>query len=238
MNTQYDVEEWATGTTRGRQVFNYSYRMLGTELKGWKLLKVVSMQEGADLRKKAYLWQSTSDPEREMVRIDVTEHHNWRRAQQSLHEHLTNSMRPDIPRGTKKLAQLGDVVFAGREPRTDAAGVISLTLGNVFVTVSSVGEKTVDVSEIAARVEALLSEPPTKSQLAKGRARARTPKMAAVKENQPYLLIKELSKAAPRGEWLKVIVSDGELRREGDALIYVSPQGGKKDVRTFTFSGK
>lgn len=237
MNTHYNVEEWAAGTTRGRQVFNYNYRMLGTEVKGWKLLKVVTLKEDRDVTEKAYIWQSESDPEHEMIRVGITEHHNWRKAQESLHAHLMQCMRPDVPRGTKKLAQLGDVIFVSREPHTDVAAAVSFTRGNVFVSVSSVGEKNVDVSEIAAWLDGGLSGPPAKREVETGRARALTPKMANVKANEAYVLIKNLQKAAPRGGWLKIIVPEGELSRKGNALIYVSSQGGRKRVETFAADG-
>jgi hypothetical protein len=236
MNTHYNIEEWAAETTRGRQVFNYNYRTLGTEIRGWRLLKVVTLQEGRDVTEKAYMWQSKSDPEHEVIRVDVTECHNWRQAQESLHEYLMHCMRPDIPRGTKKLAQLGDVNLVSREPQTDVAVTISFTRGNVCISVGSVGEKNVDVSDAAARLDHALSKPPAKSEVEKGRVRALTPKVATLEANKAHVLIRNLQKTAPRGRWLKIIVPDGELSRKGDALIYVSPQGGKKQVGTFAIS--
>jgi hypothetical protein len=236
MNATYDVVVWATETTRGRQVFNYNYRMLATEIKGWKLLKVVTMQEGHDVTEKAYIWQSKSDSEHEMIRVDITERHNWRQAQESLHENLKERMRPDIPRGAKKLAQLGDVVFVSREPQTDIPGAISFTRGNVFVSVSSIGEKSIDVSDIATRLDRVLSESPATREVEKGKVRALTPNVATVKANEAYVLIKNLQETAPGGGWVKIIAPDGELSRKRDALIYVSAQGGEKQVGIFAIS--
>ena len=236
MNTQYSLEEWATGTKRGRQVFNYGYRLSGSEFNGWKLLKVVTMREDRDVTEKAYVWESTSNPKHEMVRVDITERHNWRLAQESLHEHLMHSMRPDIPRGTKKLAKLGDVVFVGREPQTDIPGAISFARGNVCVSVSSAGEKSIDVSDIAARLDRALSDPPAKREVEKGKVRALPPKTVTVKANEPYILIKNLPETVTRRGLLKIIVPDGELSRKGGALVYVSAQGGKKRVGAFAVS--
>lgn len=237
MNTHYNVEEWAAETTRGRQVFNYNYRMLGTEVRGWKLAKVVTMQESRDATERVYLWQSKSESKREMIRVDITERHNWRLAQESLREHLNHCMRPDIPRGTKKLTLVGDVNFVGREPQTDIAAAISFVRGNVCVSVSSVGERNVDVSKIATTLDRALSVPPAKREVEKGKVRVLTPKVATVKANETYVLIKDLREATPRGGWLKIIVPDGELSRKGDALIYVSTQSGEKQVGTFAVPG-
>ena len=232
MNTHYNAEEWAAETTVGRQVFNYNYRMLGREVQGWKLAKVVTMQESPDATERAYLWQSKSDPDREMVRVSITERHNWRSAQESLREQLDYSMRPAIPRGTKTLAQVGDVNYVGREAQTEIAAAISFTRGNVCVSVSSVGERNVDVSAIARTVDRALSAPPARREVEKGRVRA-APKVAAVEAEEAHVLVDNLGQAAPGGGWLKVIVPDGELRREGNTLIYASAQGGEKQVDVF-----
>jgi hypothetical protein len=236
MNTHYDKKEWAAGTTRGRQVFNFNYRMLGTESKGWNLLKVVSLREDRDVTERAYIWQSKNDPENELIRVDVAERHNWQQAQESLHEHLMQCMRPDIPRGTKKLAKLGDVVFTAREPQTDISAAISFSRGNVFVSVSSIGEKNMDVSDMASRLDRALNYRPPKKEIEKGKIRAFTPKATILKANEDFVLIKSLKKTASRGEWLKIIVPDGQLSRKDDSLIYASPKGGEKQVATFTMS--
>jgi hypothetical protein len=237
MEPQNDNREWATETTRGRLVFNYNIRMLGAEFKGWELMKTVTMQEDKDVTEKVYLWQNKSNPGREMVRVDITERHDWRLAQESLREHLKHCMRPDIARGTKNLASVGDVNFAGREPQTDITAAVSFTRGNVSVTVSSVGEKTVDVSEMAAIVDRALSEAPTKAEQDKGLVKARAPKTVAVESDKAQVLIENLQKASPRGAWLKIIAPDGELSRKGDALIYVSPEGGKKPIGIYAVRG-
>jgi hypothetical protein len=233
MNTQYDVKEWAARTTRGRQVYNHNYRMLGTELKGWKLLKVVTMQEGSDITEKAYLWQSKTDPEHEMIRVDITERHSWKQAQESLHGHLMESMRPDIPAGTKHLAQLGDVVFAGRSAEADVPAAVTFTRGNVLVSVSSAGEKHVDVSDAAALIDSALSESPAPKEVEKGNVRVLTPKSVTAEAKKASVLIDNLQKTSLREKWVKIIVPDGELGRKGDTLTYTPAAGGKKEVGTF-----
>ena len=233
MDTLYDVKEWARGTTRGRHVFNYNFRLAGDEIKGWELLKVVPMQGPGQLEEKVYLWQSKANPGREMVRVSIAERHNWRQAQERLHEELNHSMRPAIPRGTGKLAAVGDVTFVGRDPQSDVPAAISFVRGNVYVSIPSVGERNVDVSEFASQLDRLLSESPSRSVLDKGRVRVRAPKVATVEAGKPHVLIENLPAAAPRGQWLKIVAADGELSRQGDALVYSSPQGGKKQIGTF-----
>jgi hypothetical protein len=212
-------------------------RMLGTEFRGWELIKTVTMHEDKDVTEKVYLWQNKSNPGREMVRVSITERHDWRLAQESLREYLNHCMRPDITRGTKNLASVGDVNFAGREPQTDIPAAVSFTRGNVTVTVSSAGEKTVDVSEMTAMLDRALSEAPTKAAQDKGLVEARAPKTVAVEPGKAQILIENLQKASKGGAWLKIIAPDGELSRKDDALIYVSPEGGKKPIGIYAVRG-
>lgn len=237
MNTQYDKNEWAAGTTRGRQVFNFGYRLTGGEFKGWKLVKTVPMQEGRDLIETVYMWESGSDPQHEMVRVSITERHDWKLAQETLRLQLVERMRPEIPRGTKTLATLGDVNYVAREPQTDVAGSVTFTRGNVCVDVSTAGAKNVDVSAMAAVLDRALGEPSTGALAGQRTVRARVPASVDVAVGKSVVLVEKLPEAIPRGGWLKVIVPDGELRRKGDALIYVSPAGGRKKVSVFAASG-
>src|SRR5258708_3077026 len=192
MATENDIQEWAAGTTRGRQVFNLNYGMAGAEFKGWELIKTVTMRAEDDVTEKVYLWRNKKDPGHEMVRVEIAERHDWRLAQESLRNHLNHCMRPEIERGTRKVATLGDVNFAGREPQTDIPAAMSFTRGNVSVTISSVGEKTVDVSGMAAIVDRALSEPPAKKQ-------ARAPQSVTVEPGKPQVVIESLRKASPAG---------------------------------------
>ena len=67
METSYDVEEWATATTRGRNLFNYNFHLLGSDFRRWDLLKVVAMKTGQVPDEKTYLWKSKRDVTRNLV---------------------------------------------------------------------------------------------------------------------------------------------------------------------------
>lgn len=244
MDTQYDAEQWATETTRGRHVFNHNYRMSDGELRGWDLRKQVAMQQGPasargpagavrdragqELEETVYLWEGKGGAGLEVVRISIAELSDWRQAQQQLQVELGQSMRPDIPRGTGQLAGIGDVSFAARDPESDVPASIAFVRGNVCVTVRSVGKRNIDVSAIATSVDRALASAPTRAARAAGRASELTP--TPVKPEEKTVVVKDLRRGDDRGEWLKIIAPDGELRREGHALIYVSPEGGEKMI--------
>src|SRR5262249_34252930 len=163
----------ALEATRG--VFNYNFRLLGGEFRGWELLKVVDMKTGQVPDEKVYLWKSKGDPGRDMVRVLIAERSDWRLAQERLRDELSNSLRPDIPRGTGKLGGLGDIVFVSRNPQSDVPAAISFTRGNICVLVNSVGASNTDVSELAAILDNLLSKPPRKVEMKKRRVRLHAP---------------------------------------------------------------
>jgi hypothetical protein len=197
------------------------------------------MQDNDRIREKVYLWQNKAAGEQELVRVGVIELEDWRQAQQQLNTVLRYCMRPEIPRGTGKLASLGDVSFVGREADSDIPAAIFFTRGNVCVTASSVGEKSVDVSEIALGLDHALNGLGEKRTLLKIRSlRSRAPihKAIKVKARETKTVMEYLPREAPEGVWLKVVAPDGELRRTGNALVYVSLKSGKKSIATYTFS--
>jgi len=232
----YNAEEWARKTIEGRQVYNYNYTLSGKEIKDWHLIKVVDLNESKEQVARAYIFETPDNPKKEMMRVDITETYSWRSAQANLYKHLTESMRREIPHGTKELSKVGDVNFVGRAPESDIPVFISFTKGNLFISINSVGDKDINVSSIAIIVDEILGEIPTKSKIAKQKIRVLKPTQVVLKANKETVLIKSLKKAAPRGAWVKIIVSDGELSRRGDTLIYVSDKEGKKQVNIFSRS--
>ena len=232
MDSHYDIKAWAGETTLGRRLFNYNFRMLGREVTGWQMLKVVPMHRDSVLLEMTYLWQSKDAPNRQLVRVNVGELADWRAAQKHLLGILEHSMRPDLPRGTGKLAAVGDIEFVARELQSDISAAVQFTRGNIAVAVNSVGSVTVDVSDIAAIVDRMLTEPPTSVPSLRRLAKLQLPKTILVKGRKRVRLLKSLKKVGDR--WLKAIVPDGELRRSGDALEYTTPQPGKKTVQIFS----
>jgi hypothetical protein len=235
MDTDYNIEEWAARTDKGRQVYNYNYHLAGKEFKGWALIRTVVLGEAKEMTGKAYILENLSNPRQEMLRIDIIERHDWRQAQVSLLNNLLESMRPNIPNGTKELAKIGDVNYVGLMPESDIPIAFSFTRGNIFLSINSVGDKSVDVSVIAHDLDEALATVPAKNKN-KDRVRLLTPNEVSVKAQKPFVLIKNLRKIATPGIWLKIIVPDGELTRKGDDLQYVSAQEGKKQVNIFAIN--
>lgn len=228
MESQYDKKEWEAATTLGRRVFNYNFRMTGSELKGWELVNTAIMQDTAGLNERVYLWEKTGSKGHEMIRVSIAELNEWRSAQNHLHEQLRHSMRPNIPRASGKQAKTGDVSFVGQESDSKIVQALSFTRGNLSVTVSSVGDKPVDVTNVASMLDRMFSEPPQKDQIKKGTAKILAPEPLTAQKDKPVTVIERLPEAVPRSGWLKIIVPDGELSRQDDNVIYRADKAGKK----------
>ncbi len=232
MDTPYDLQAWADATTRGRRIYNYNYRMRGDELRGWELIKVVPMENTPGHHEIVYLWEKKGSEGQEQVRIGITEADDWRAAQYHLREQLRHSMRSDLPRGAGKLAAIGDINYAGQEPGGTRIASLVFSLGNVTIAISSVGDKSVDVSAIAQRLDHTLGEPPAKEELKAGKAERLTTAALKVKKGQMTTLIEHLPERTTTG-WHKFIAPDGELKREDDAIVYVSPSAGEKKIERY-----
>lgn len=232
MESQYDPKEWANRTARGRHIFNAGFRLVGTDLRGWRLIKTVPMETSRGEGEFAFIW-SRGEPKRFMVRVSTAELPNWRAAHRRLLEDLRASMRSDIPEGTGELAALGDVSYVGRDPETDTPASISFTRGNVHVTVRSVGDQTVGVGDIALRIDRMLNERPRKAQVRSQRTRAASIKVGERQARRPYRVVRNLPRTVGRDGWLQLIAPDGELRRDGNAIIYTAGKPGPKILESF-----
>ena len=225
VDTQYDVEEWARQTSLGRRVFNHNFRVRGTELRGWELLKATTMRDDASVTEQVYMLGRKGADESELVRISVVELHHWRLAQQQLLAQLSHTMRPALTPGEGRSA-VGDVGFVALAPKSKTVAHVSFARGNVTVSVASAGEKIVDVTTIAAHLDAAMSELPQRKAV-KDEARSLVRRAVMLKANRSTA-IEELP--ATGTEWIKIVVPDGELSREGSAVTYTSPEPGRKQV--------
>lgn len=233
MAENYDVKEWARETTRGRRVFNFNIRLTGKEIRGFALVKTVTMRSAPGLTETAYIWQSKASPNLEAFRINVTECDSWREAHESLRGLLLGSMHPDIPPGTRELATIGDVVYAGRRAADDMTKSIAFTRGNALISVNSGGSRDIDVSNVASLIDAALNDVPTTKDIDSGKVRRVKLAPVAGRANQAHTLVDNLPNTAPKGQWLKIIVPDGELGRRANALIYTPAETGEKRVESF-----
>ena len=230
MESQYDTKAWAAETTTGRHIFNYNYRMTGEELKGWELVSSTVMQNEAGVSEKIYMWQKKGSEGHQLIRIGIAELHDWQHAQNQLHNQLLHSMRPEVPRGTGKLSDTGDVNFVGKDAQSKTVSHMLFTRGNLAVSVSSAGDKAVDVSKFAKQLDGLFSEPPSKTDMERGAVEELSPKSLMVKQKRRTTIMEDIPKQIAPNGWLKVIAPDGEIVREENALLYKPTKVGRNRI--------
>lgn len=232
METRYDTASWADRTVAGRRIFNSGFQLLGHEFASWQLAKVVPIETSRREGEFVSIWQRFTDPGRELLRVQTAELPDWRRAQERLHEELEMSMRPNVPLGTGEHASIGDVVFVARDPESDVPAAIASTRGNVFSSVRSVGDRSIDVTAAAKWLDRALSRPPSESDVDQSTVETRLIEATAGSVGEKQVVIESINQASGFA-WLKVLAPAGELRREGDTLIYLADAPGPIRLETF-----
>ena len=240
MDSPYNVEEWMATTAAVRRVaiFNSNYRMTGTELKGWDLVNTVPMHDKPGADEIVYVWEKRGSGGREMIRISIAELGDRVNALHALKDTLDNAMHPQVPRSQGKLARSGDIMFAERAPDAGPVAAVYFTVGNVEVGINSVGDKEVDVSAAAAMLGEVFSAPPKPTAIKSKRAHPMPAKRSRSAPGEPAVLIDKLPEPGSASGWVKVIAPGGELKREGDSLVYVASAGDSKEVEGFVMMVK
>ena len=179
-----------------------------------------------------------------IIRVSLAELNNAQNAIARLEQELMQSMRPDIPQGTGDMEALGDVNFVARAAPADFTAGFSFARGNICVTVRNAGQKAVDVSELAKKIDELLSGNPAVEDEEQVGLRAsaveRTGRLGRTEERTIAAKGKERVTVVPTlGEvtkgWVRISVPHGELSREGKEVVYRSDAGGNVDLRISVF---
>jgi hypothetical protein len=232
MTAEYDPTSWAAETSLGRRVFNFNFRLSGDEMRGWELVNLTDADLESGAREHIYVYRQSKAPQEVLLRVDIIELDNWRSAQQRLHTTLLHCMRPEIPRAKGRLSRTGDICYMGDQADAGLATSAFFTRGNLFVSVTSVGDVLADVVSLAKKLDSMLSEVPKDTGSSRASAGKLSPdvQLKDVKEGEPVAVIDSLADVAADGGWIKVIAPDGELRRDEDRLVYLPEKGGKKKV--------
>lgn len=139
---------------------------------------------------------------------------------------------PNIVAGATALAGVESSEGPLKETGGTLAASLVFSLGNVTITISSVGDKTADVSAIALHLDHTRGETSFKEELKAGKAERLTKDALKVKMGQKSTFIECLPERETTG-WHKLIAPDGEIKREDDAIVYASPSAGEKKIERY-----
>jgi hypothetical protein len=200
--------------------------MVGDELAGWHLLKTMPMETAGGLRELVYVWEGPEGAGRELLRIGTAELPDWRLA----HERL--AAPPDNLGAIETRGSVGDIAVVERDPETDVPVAVSFARGNSYVSVRSAGDRVVDVTAAVERLDQSMRLPLELSGVDGARVEEGVLEVTSHEDGEERVIIESIVHTA-HGGWLKVLAPDGELRREGDSLIYVARSVGLTRIRTF-----
>jgi hypothetical protein len=234
MDSKQDVDTWLAEIATRPSVFNHNLRLRAAEFKGFDLVNEVQMAAPNGAAEHVYLFAKRKARDETLLRVSLSTHDDTRHALLALHDVVDNSMNPDIARAPGKLAKLVDIALAPRVEREQGLAAASFSVGNVAVTVHSVGAVTVDVSAAAVHLGKVLGVAPDKATLKSERAKSFAPAGVELRAGQALTLVEQLPEARPGAERIQLIASDGEFRREGVTLVYVARSSGPQRIELFT----
>lgn len=237
MESHHDVDAWLAETAGRPSVFNHNLRLRAGEFKGYELVNEARIAGSNGSTEHVYIYARRNAATETLLRVSVTEHPDARHALLALQETLDNSMNPEAARASGKLGRLADIGFALTSEGTDKGlGGALLSVGNVALSVRSVGKAATDVSAAAERVGKLLITPPDKNTQRAGHAAALPPPAAKMRAGEALTLIEHLPDSGPGADRIQVIAPAGELRREGASLVYVAAADGSPQIAGYTHS--
>ena len=147
LEEHFRAKDWYGHSDSGRRVIR-SFQLEGSELKGWKLLKI-TRSEGEGVVSIRSMW-SHGDNTNELLAIDVSVCTSVKAAHDTLLEALGNMQSGAIERKTERNMP-GDIAFGL------ANTMIAFARANLVVLVRNAGPAVVPVNTIARDLDALIN---------------------------------------------------------------------------------
>lgn len=245
MDTQHLLSTWIAEAALRPPVFNHNLRLAPRQFRGFDLVETVAMAAPPGSSETVYLFArrptagAKAAADAALLRVAVSSHADAHAALQALGQQLEGCMNPQIARAEGPLARSVHVGFAAAPHRAEGGhrpgmGAASFAVGNVAVSMASLGEQPVDVGPLATQLGRWLAEPPSAQALRSERATAYAPGAVRLEAGQPITLVDRLPPAAPGAPRLQALAASGTLRRDGDQLIYVAGGAGSHGVALYS----
>jgi len=237
MESLHDVDAWLAEIAKRPSVFNHNLRLRAGEFKGYALVNEAVLTGSNGAAEHVYIYALRNAATETLLRVSVTEHPDARHALLAMAEALDHCMNPEVARAGGKLGRLADLGFTAQGEGGKGLGLALLSVGNVALSLRSAGKGAADVAAPAEHVGKMLSTPPAKGAQREGQAAALPPPKVELRAGEVLTLIEHLPATGPGAERIQVIAPEGgELRREGDALVYVSTVRGSPRIEGYTHS--
>ena len=241
MDSHRNVDNWLAEIATRPRVFNHNLHLRAGTFKGFDLVNTVTMDAPHGATETVYLYarRKGKGAADEVLRVGISAHDDTRLALLALGQALDQCMNPDLPRAAGKLGKLADIGFAVRgEHDGKGLGAASFNVGNVTVTVHSVGAAGIDVAPAAAQLGQWLARVPDDNARRAGLVTAFAPPSVRLQVGQALTLVEQLPESRADAPRIQVLARGGELRREGAALVFVAGDGGAQDVALYSHAAQ
>jgi len=237
MNTPNDMGAWRAAAAGVPALFIHNYRMRGAELKGWELVNVADMADSPGATEHVYVWARKGRDGKALLRVAVSEFSDVGSALAGLRAVLANSMNPEAHAAPNALVPGAGVAFAARAAASKGAKAAKaelqaawLQLGNLTLRIDSVGDEPADVAPLVKLLATSFTKPPSDKALAGSQASEVKP---GTRAGAAAPLIENLAEHTQDSRWVQVLAPSGDLRREGDAVLYTGTAAGRRAARSF-----
>jgi hypothetical protein len=227
IKTAHGFEEWAGRTTLPVNLFIRHFFISESILEGWRLLRATPIQIPGSPQLVQSLWVPEAGPAEALLRLDVYECDS-RRAAHELLIRLIGEFQSSVVTRRDEVG-IGDVNFTPL-----GEGGVVFSRGNLVLSLGRAGTAPLPVMEIAKLVDERLTERPEgAAPRARPTARAVTASLEAGESAGPRVLRVEPS-PEDQPKYQKIFSASGDVRVEGDQLIYEPTRAGPPEIEVFS----
>lgn len=226
IKSAHGFEEWAGRTTLPVNLFIRHFFISESIVEGWRLLRATPIQIPGFPHLVQSLWAPEAGSAEALLRLDAYECDS-RRAAHELLIHLIGEFQTSVITRRDEVG-IGDVSFT---PLGEDGVVFSR--GNLVLYLGRAGTAPLPIMEIAKRVDERLVETPAGGGPATGAAPSATARLASGDTAGPRVLTMETS-PAEQPKYQKIFSASGEVRVEGDQLIYEPTRAGPTEIEVFS----
>jgi len=210
LKAEHGFAEWADRNTLPEGLFFRNFFLSESLLEGWRLLRATPIRMPGAPPLVQSLWTPEAGPAEAVLRLDVYECDSRRTAHELLIRLVGQFQAAPVNRRDE--LGVGDVNFT---PLGD--GGIVFSRGNLVLSLGRAGTAPVPVLEVARQLDRTLTERPVPPGAAARRARAAGRVRLARQGGRRVL---EMESPEAESQSYKIFTPGGDVRAEGDRLVY------------------
>lgn len=227
IKTAHGFEEWAGRTTLPVNLFIRHFFVSDAMLEGWRLLRATPIQLPGAPPLVQSLWAPEAGPAEALLRLDVYECDSRRAAHELLIRLIGEFQSSVVTRRDE--TGVGDVNFTPL-----GEGGVVFSRGNLVLSLGRAGTAPLPVMEIAREVDERLTERPEGGAPRAGATARAAPASVATDDSAGPRVLRVENAPEQRPMYQKIFSASGDLRVEGDELIYEPTRAGPPEIEVYS----